>query len=129
MAGPGAGSGTLVADVLHLGTDPQAPHSPFQLEVAIWLTDRLSVLAVATPFGLDQVLVRFVEGNPDHDDALKGQRLPMVLEVAAIYAEKLGKKEIWLKPTTPQVLNYCLSKLGFTEALGGQCKMLVEVTS
>lgn len=99
-----------------------------QLEIAVWLSGDLIALGLATVFA-DRLLLRFVEASPDHGAELKGQRLPIILEVVANYAEKLGKKEIWMKPKTPELLNHCLTKLGFVAASDGQCRLSLEVTT
>jgi hypothetical protein len=104
------------------------PNGPSQLEIAVWSGGNLIALGIATVFS-DRLLLRFVEASPDHGAELKGQRLPIILEVAANYAEKLGKKEIWMKPKTPELLNHCLTKLGFVAASDGQCRLSLEVTT
>jgi hypothetical protein len=52
----------------------------------------LTGLVVATVLG-PVLLLRFVEGSPDVPPSLRGQRLPIVLEVAAIYAENLASRK------------------------------------
>jgi len=98
---------------------------PIALEIAVWIGDELEALAVCTGHG-PQVIVRHVEGRPDSHPQLKGQRLWVVLEVAANFATSLGKREIWWHPEREEFLRYCVETIG-AEQRGRQCMLrLVE---
>lgn len=71
---------------------------PDRLDVAVWgLEDRLCGLALGLTTG-ESVDLRFIEGDPRPDCPLKGQRILIILEAAACYAQARGRSELRIRP-------------------------------
>lgn len=99
---------------------------PMALEIAIWWRRQLVGLAIATAMG-NTMLLRFVEGRPGADAPLKGQRVPIVLDVVMEYAQIIERPEIRLKPNNEQLRNYYIADCGFRDGSQGQLIKDVEV--
>lgn len=113
---------------LHWETILGYPFGPTALEIAIWWQRQLVGLAIATVMG-NIMLLRFVEGRPGPDAPLKGQRVPVVLDVVIEYAQLIGRPEIRLKPNNEQLRNYYIADCGFRDGPQGQLIKDVEVAT
>jgi hypothetical protein len=96
---------------------------PVTLQIAVWVDAELEVLGLCTAHG-PQVIPRFVEGRPSGHPALRGQRLWMILEVAANFATALSKSEIWWHPETNEFLRFCVETIR-ADRIGQQCRLSI----
>jgi hypothetical protein len=88
-------------------------HDPDRLDIAIWTHDNeLAALALAVTTGL-AVHLRFLEGAPGDSPALKGDRLIIVLEAVACYAQLRGKVEIRATPLNDELSRLYVDRYGF----------------
>jgi len=86
--------------------------NPKRFEVAAWSCDRLCGLAVGR-LNRCAVAVDILEGNPDPNHPLRGVVLLAILQAATTYAQRTGRREIWLmEPAEGLVSHY--QSLGFS---------------
>lgn len=59
-------------------------------------------------------LIEMVEGSPDPNHALKGMVIPLSLELAAIYAQAEGRRDVWLlRPANDMLFWFLTNDCGF----------------
>jgi hypothetical protein len=59
-----------------------------------------------------------VEGSPDPHHSMKGLVIPAALELAAMYAQTKGRREVWLcSPANDMLLWFLINDYGFELAL------------
>jgi hypothetical protein len=89
---------------------------PDRLDMVIWAPEeRLSGIGLGLTTG-ESVVVRFVEGDPRDDCPLKGRRIAIFLECAALYAQARGKLELRIQPINERLATLYQQSYGFTLA-------------
>lgn len=86
--------------------------------VALYVNERLSALSLIK-MSSSRVLVRFLEGDPRPDCHIKGSRALLMLDLAATYGQRLGRKEIHLQPLNGDLAELYRSKFGFVDGTDG----------
>ena len=86
---------------------------PDRLEIVVWADDCLCALGLATVTN-QAVVVQFLQGNPSPDCPFVGNRALICLEVAACYAQAMGRSEIRLYPKNEQLKAVFRDTFGFT---------------
>ena len=86
---------------------------PNRLDIVLSVEDRLCGLALAT-VSTQYVHVRFIEGDPRPDCPLRGRRALIILETAAAYAQRLGRRELRLQPMNSSLEDLYRDTYGFT---------------
>ena len=87
--------------VRHVDGDFDWPESfrkyrePGNLEMCIWVDQRLCGIALATMSG-QAVRIEFMEREPDDACPLAGGMMALVLDAASQYAQRLGRRELRL---------------------------------
>lgn len=92
----------------HYARDPQS------LRLAIWAPDDATLCGLMVArLNATACVIERVEGAPDDSHPLKGYVLPIALEVGARYAQRCGRRELWLcEPSSQELIDYYVG-LGF----------------
>lgn len=62
--------------------------------VSLWATNHVLCGLALLRLSQSAVKIEIIEGNPDHSHPLKKSVLPIMLDVAARFAQRLGKRQI-----------------------------------
>ena len=86
---------------------------PDRLDMVLWGPgDRLCGLGLATRSGT-AVHVRFIEGDPRATCPLKGRRILIFLECAALYGQAQGRAELRIEPVNERLATLYRQIYGF----------------
>jgi hypothetical protein len=59
-------------------------------------------------------LVEMVEGSPNPNHTLRGMVIPMALELSSMYAQAMGRREVWVpRPANDMLFWFLLNDYGF----------------
>lgn len=83
-----------------------------RLDMAIWSGRTLCALGLATTTRV-AVFLRFLEGDPSPACPLRGRRVLIALDVAASYAQAIGRRELRLQPINERLVDLYESVYGF----------------
>ncbi len=86
--------------------------------VALVSSERLSALS-QIKVSKSRVLVSFLEGDPRPDCHIKGMRALLMLDLAATYGQRLGRREIHLQPLNGQLAELYRTRMGFVDGKDG----------
>jgi hypothetical protein len=91
----------------------RSPPPSKRFELSIWSNDDLCGLAFGAPSQRRQNLtIRALQGSPVANHPLKGKILPIVNEVASMYATTLGCQELRFSQPIPEIIPF-YERLGF----------------
>jgi hypothetical protein len=88
---------------------------PARLSAAMWCRNG-SELCGLVLMGLNSTACRIemVEGSPHSNHSMKGLVIPVALELAAMYAQAKGRREVWLcSPANDMLLWFLINDYGF----------------
>jgi hypothetical protein len=82
--------------------------------LSIWSGDQLCGLAVGH-VNKTAVALDFVERSPSADCPLKGNIILIALETATVYAQELGRSQLWLMDPDEDLLEWYQESYGFSD--------------